>query len=453
MRILVLQFVPVRADRPVPRFDAQLGTLLRLLANRGHELTLLGLDRFDMSTVKQALARGLPQLVFADIAPVCVDPARRTLEYIDRREYLPVVAGGTYATVEPEAALSLPGVTAAAVGEPDASLVTYLERIQDPDLRQIVQGVWIRDERGLARPQLAALVEDLDSLPFPERDLFHAGVPSPATDELLIRVGRGCPQQCAYCTLPTIARAYHDPEAWVRYRSPENVLDEIDHVRRTNPDVRRIRFLDHSFALDEEWLYALLEVYAARCSLPFRCHLRANAATTSMVRALAGNGCRVADVEVVSASDFIRNDILRMELDEVQIRATLEALHANGIASRVVLYLGGPYESEASLAAAPELLRRLKPTYVDVRPYYPYPGTAARDLCREQGWLHARGEDQYAAGRCGTDMPACRPELVDAIIRRLRREWPAERAGGGWRHWSARLGQAVGRVFGHRRPR
>lgn len=448
----MFQFVPATRGRPVPRFEPQLGTLLALLRRRGHELALVGLARFELDKVKAGLAQCLPQLIYADIAPVCVDAARRTLEYIVQHEFLPVVAGGTYPTVDPAAALSLPGVQAAALGEPDASLVTYLERTKDPALSPVVHGVWLRDERGLARPQLPPLVEDLNSLPFPERELFAYAAAVRRSGTLEIAVGRGCPQRCQYCVNDRLAALYADHGTWVRRRAPGNVLAEIGLLREQYPEARRVRFLDHAFALDAAWLGEFLAAYRGRCGLPFRCHLRANAATEETVRQLAASGCVAADVEVISASDFVRNEVFRMNLSNAQILATFAHLRTAGVGSRAIVYLGAPYESQAALEETRELLHELRPDVVDVRPYFPWPGTGAHDLCREQGWLHPRGEEQYHADRAGIDMPACRPEVVERFVRRLRKERPTVVGEPWWRRWSSASRQALGQAFQKRRP-
>jgi len=433
VRILILQFVPEVRNRPVPRFEPQLATLLTLLKQRGHELSLLGTARCDVAAVKAALARALPQLLYADVSAVCTSAARRTLQYIHEHEFLPVVAGGEYPTVAPAEALSLPGVHAVAIGEPDASLITYFERMKDPAISQIVQGVWLRDERGLARPALPHLVEDLDSLPFGERDLFGYGDYVRRSGVIEIAVGRGCPQHCAYCLLPALARMYAGRGVWVRRRSPENVLAEIELLRQRYAGVSMVRFLDHAFALDADWLGQFLEIYRSRCGLPFRCHLRANSTSETGVRELAAAGCKLADIELISGSDFVRNEILEMDLAAEQIENTFAWLRTAGVRTRAVVYLGTPYESEASLEATRDLLRRLRPDLVSVRPYFPWPGTRAMETCRENGWLHSRGEEQYHDDKCGIDMPACRPELVARFIRRLRREFPSTLSEPWWR--------------------
>ena len=450
MRILVIQFIPATRGRRVPRFEPQLGTLLSLLEKREHTLSFLGLARFDLNAVKAALARTLPQLIYADISAVCVDAARRTLEYIEHHEFLPIVAGGAFPTIAPAESLSLPGVQAVAIGEPDASLVTYFERMKDPAVGQIVSGVWLRDERGTSQPDVPPLVEDLNSLPFPHRALFNYADHVREAGEIEIATSRGNPENCNHTLNERISRLYQGRGDWVRRRSPGNILAEIAQVRQRHEGVRTVRFFDQAFALDEEWLTAFLTAYKRQCDLPFRCHLRVQAADEGTVARLAEAGCRLADVEVMSSSYLIRYEIFGMDLSGEQIRACFTRLQAAGIRSRAILYLGAPYESEASLEETRTMLRDLKPDIADLRPYYPWPGSRARDLCQEQGWIHARGEEQYHNDRCGIDMPACRPDVVAAALRRLRAEFPAAIDEPWWRRWSQASRTALGQVFRRR---
>ncbi len=451
MRILVLQFIPSVRGRRVPRFEPQLATLVSLLERREHSVSLAGFARFELPRIKSALAQGLPQLVYADISAVCADTARRTLEYIERHEFLPIVAGGAFPTVDPDAALSLPGVQAAAVGEPDASLVTYLERIKDPAVGQVVSGVWLRDERGTTRPELPVLVEDLNSLPFAHRDLFDYAEHVRRTAQIEIAIGRGCPQRCAYCLNDRLAKLYTGRGTWVRRRAPGNILAEITHLRQRYPGVRLVRFLDHMFGLDDEWLTHFLTTYTRQCDLPFRCHLRANATPAETIRQLAAAGCQITDVEVISGSNFIREEIFQMDLSNEQIQDLFAWLKEADIRSRAIVYLGAPYESEASLDETRRLLLHIRPDAVDIRPYHPWPGTPARELCREQGWLHARGEERFHLGRGGLDLPVCRPNIVAAFIRRLRAELPVVLDEPWWRRWSIASRTALGQVLQRRR--
>jgi hypothetical protein len=142
------------------------------------------------------------------------------------------------------------------------------------------------------------------------------------------------------------------------------------------------------------------------------------------------------DVELISGSDFVRNEIFDMNLDGEQIAATFELLRAHSIGARVIVYPGAPYESEASLDETRDLLRSIKPDAADIRAYYPWPGTRAREVAEENGWLHARGEEQYHRGECGISMPACRPEIVHAFVKKLRHEFPSFPGESRGRRWT-----------------
>jgi radical SAM superfamily enzyme YgiQ (UPF0313 family) len=323
--------------------------------------------------------------------------------------------------------------------------------MKDPAAGQVVSGVWVRDERGLARPDVPHLVEDLNSLPFAHRNLFGYAEHVRRTGQIEIAIGRGCPEHCTYCLNQRFAALYEGRGVWVRRRSAGNILAEIALLRGRYAGVARVRFLDHAFALDAGWLAEFLTSYRQKCGLPFRCHLRAHAADEETVHRLAESGCELVDVEVISGSDFIRNEIFEMDLTGEQIRAAFRRLKTAGIRSRAIVYLGAPYESEASLADARALLLEIKPDMVDIRPYHPWPGTRAWELCREQGWLHPRGEEQYHADRTGIDMPACRPSVVTAFIRRLRSELPTRAEEPWWRRWSVASRAALGQVFQRRR--
>ncbi len=435
MRILIIQFARDKRKQPLPRFEPDLAVLLAVLKDRGHELSIVGQSHHHPEGVKKALASALPQLIYADISAVCLDVARRSLQFIQEHEFLPVIAGGEFASIDPSTSLSLPGVIAAVVGEPEASLVAYLQRQQDPAFRQVVQGIWTRDETGLARPSLPELIEDLDSLPAAEREMFDYRTQVQSSGEIEIAIGRGCSQSCAYCRNPVEARVQEAGERATRRRSPENILAELESLRRAYGPAARVRFLDHSFALDRDWLASFLRAYGRGSYGAFRCHLRANAVDAELVASLQHAGCAQADVDVISASDFIRNDVFQMELSNDQIEQTFSLLHKARIATRATVYLGAPYESEASLAHTAELLRVLRPSIAEIRPYFPWPGTAPAELARENGWLHPRGPEQLHADAPGLLMPACRPEVIQRFVRELRNEFRDRSNDPWWRRW------------------
>lgn len=100
------------------------------------------------------------------------------------------------------------------------------------------------------------LITNLDSLPFIDEDCylhqedFQRG--------LSLMTGRGCPFHCAFCHEGTHTRQ-------VRFRSVENVLQEIDaYLTKNDRDDLYILFTDDTLTLKPERLHELCQGLAAR---------------------------------------------------------------------------------------------------------------------------------------------------------------------------------------------
>jgi radical SAM superfamily enzyme YgiQ (UPF0313 family) len=416
-----------------------LGVLSAVLREQGHETELLAPEGVDVATLGETVNRFRPDILYADIAVTSPDLARRVLGYADRKYGLHTVAGGDFVTVEPEAALSFPGVQAIVVGEPERAFPAYLAAHLTGEPGDPVPGIWCRDEWRTVRTTVHPLTADLDELPLADRTLFDNGKTQADRTCLPVSVGRGCPLRCAYCPNERIAELYADQGPYVRRRSPDDVCDEIDELCLAYPATSRIRFQDHLFALDEQWLADFAKIYSQRCGVPFECHLRAQFVTERVADLLVAAGCVAADIDVVSGSNFVRNDILAMDLTDDQLIAAFERLRARGIKSRAVSLVGAPYCTEMSAGSLPGLHRRLAPDRHEVRVFHPLPGTRARDLCREAGWLTNRSEEDYTRQHSVLDMPNMPAATVDRVARRLRRKLAINGVLGFWE----RLGRIV----------
>jgi radical SAM superfamily enzyme YgiQ (UPF0313 family) len=110
---------------------------------------------------------------------------------------VPLLLGGTYATLMPAHALGVTGVERVVVGEGEMIVFDILSDILG---------------RGLDCPDIS--LNDLDSLPYPDFDLY------PELPYGVIQTSRGCPYECSYCASKIILPRF-------RRRSPGLVVDEI----------------------------------------------------------------------------------------------------------------------------------------------------------------------------------------------------------------------------------
>jgi len=105
-----------------------------------------------------------------------------------------------------------------------------------------IKGITFRDKGKILRNPDAPFIDNLDSLPVPDRDLLKE--PLRSFDILFPRIitGRGCPFKCAFCH-----EGFHG--GTYRMRSSENVLQEVDYLVKRGK-INYIRFLDDTFTVN-----------------------------------------------------------------------------------------------------------------------------------------------------------------------------------------------------------
>ena len=133
-------------------------------------------------------------------------------------------------------------VDAVVVGEAERNIVEIAERTENGKSFDGIKGVIFRRGKSIVANKPMPLIEDLDSLPFPDRDCVDL-ISYPNAFSVLS--SRGCPYNCVFCFKPVHGRAF-------RARSPKNVVDEIEFLLENYPRVARmienkINFADDVF--------------------------------------------------------------------------------------------------------------------------------------------------------------------------------------------------------------
>ena len=419
MRVLMVQFCDPRLSDPLPVFQHSTGVLAAMLKREGFSCSLVTLAGYQADRLKNAVIHRRPQYVLVDLASYSVAAAHRMIGEVAETFSLPVAVMGQYATVRPDRAISIPGVHALLIGEYEQAGVALLRAVRDGDDPSGADGLWIHTDAGLVKGGIGPLIEDLDSLPFPDRELFDYGRLVSAEGEASFKVARGCPHWCSYCANDWYMDLYADAGTFVRRRSVANVLDEVAEVICRYEGAESIAFYDHCFALDADWIAAFAEDYPRHCTLPYRCQLHLGGVTEELAAMLARSLCRCVHVHIGAGSRFIREEILSMHVSNGQIVQACRVLRQAGLHVAAEVFIGCPYESEITVEETLKLLRDAKVHEVHPRVFYPTPGARAAELCAENGWISGRSEDNYWTQHTVLDMPSLPAEHVNAVVRKF----------------------------------
>jgi len=194
-----------------------------------------------------------------------------------------------------------------------------------------------------------------------------------------IQTARGCPNQCVYCTYPSLEGRQH------RARSPESVVDEIIMLYK-DFGTRNFYIVDSLFNADEDHMIGVLEMLA-RLGLPvrFSCYLQPKISSAGIFRLLKAAGCVAVDFGTDSCSAAMLASIRKpFSIDDI-LKASLSCRKA-GIDFCHSLILGGPGETRESIIETIRMMDEIAPkAVIAMTGLRIYPGTEMHRIAIEEG--------------------------------------------------------------------
>lgn len=364
-------------------------------ANLG-PLALLGPTRDE---ILARIARFQPDLlavsVWTNLVPVLAEVARAARE----RLRVPVLAGGVHATMLPRRTLESGWADYLCVGEGEdviRELAGALERGKPTDS---IAGLWSRTPEGeIVEGPSRALRQDLDALPFPDRELFRReGV---AETALACNTLRGCPFRCTYCTNTALQDLHRErgEGRFLRRRSPASVVTELAEAKaRYRP--RSIAFVDELFALDERWIEELVPLYREHVGLPFWGNAYPLLVSDRMLRALRDAGCSELAMGLEVGSEPLNESIRARPMPTARVLEAARKIRAAGIHLYVDAIFGFPGETPADMWSTVELAADSRADSVKSFVFFPLPGTPLLRDCIERGLLTSEDVAAIEEGR------------------------------------------------------
>ncbi len=312
----------------------------------------------------------------------------------------PTVFGGVHVTVSPEAALQRPEIDYVCVGEGELALPALCAALEKGFQPDGVSNIWFRRGAKTVKNHVE-LLENLDALPPPDKDLFYAEYPGFIADSYSIVTGRGCPNACAYCHNNSVRRKYAAlgvKGQYVRRRSPASVTAELA-AARARYGFARVSFCDDLFISDKAWLAEFLPLYKAQVGLPFFCNVHPSHVDAESAGLLRQAGCSAVTIGIQTVSEKLRRETLGRAETHGEVRRALALLDAAGIFVYTNFIFGLPGQDEDELKAVAVFAARNPAGFHDVNWLRYYPGTRIADEAQAAGLLDAAGRAAVEDGR------------------------------------------------------
>ena len=245
-----------------------------------------------------------------------------------------------------------------------------------------VPGIAFRDDGHVRVTADARPIHDFDAVPLPAYDLLPSLDPyfisaracRPFT---IVYSSKGCPYACSFCT---VART-----TW-KYRSPENVLEELRYLQDRHR-IRTVSFFDETFTMSKKRVVALCEgMKQEGLHIRWYCNTRVHLVDADLLRLMRSAGCAGISYGVESGNQGILDSVSKQASvgqAEQAIRWAKEA----GIRTYCAFILGLPGETRETAQDTIRFALRALPNGAQFNVLAPYPGTELYETLRQRGVL------------------------------------------------------------------
>jgi anaerobic magnesium-protoporphyrin IX monomethyl ester cyclase len=279
------------------------------------------------------------------------------------------VLGGVHASALPEDILNTTtGLDYIIIGEGEFSFLEFCRRIIEENNVEDVKGLAFRRGKYIVLNPPQELIQDIDVLPFPDRDLLSFEKYPLA----VVQTSRGCPYSCIFCNI----NKFYGMK--IRLREPKRVVDECSLlVERYGRE--RIFFFGDAFTFKPDWTEELCEEITRRgLKFSWGCETRVDNVTPSLLKKMKEAGCN----EIQFGIDYGDEEVLHnlgkytsIGVIEDAVRWAKEA----GFFVDAFFIFNVPGEDEETMERTYNLIQRVPISAIEINLLTPYPGTTLWD--------------------------------------------------------------------------
>lgn len=256
-----------------------------------------------------------------------------------------------------------------------------------------VEGITYRDKGKVIVNGDRPLLENLDSLPWPDRkdfpieryqQAFYCGEKT-----ALLLSSRGCPFQCTYCLWPSTltSRRY-------RIRDPKKVVDEIEHLIKTD-GIDEVFFDDDEFTVNRKKVQEFCEEMIKRkIRIKWHCMGRVDVVDEKTLRMMKEAGCYQIFYGFESGSQKIL-DAVKKGITKAQTKAAVRMTKKAGMVCGGSFVMGSPQESRETVKETIGFAKGLGADWVQFTLAAPFPGTPMYRECKDKGLLETESWEDF----------------------------------------------------------
>jgi len=368
------------------------------LEQQGFEVDLVDAPASDMS-VEEALGRigeFDPAIVVVETSTPSIVSDVRFADMAAESERL-VFLVGTHPSALPEETLRMGNrFHGIVVGEYEKPLMELARAIDEGEDPSGVAGLCLRRPDGsILATGPSERLADLDSLPFVSSvyakhlDITAYSNPNALYPQVMIMGGRGCPHGCRFCVFPQTLQGRR-----FRFRSPENIVEEMLWVQANMPRVRAVFFEDDTISVDTQRLRTLASLMLEKgVTISWTSNMRADVDLETL-KLCRKAGLRTVCVGFESGSDRMLQNMNKGITSRMSREFAANAKEA-GILVHGCFMVGTEGENADTMRETLDLALEIDPDTAQFYPMMVYPGTESFQRAKDSGHIHAESWEDW----------------------------------------------------------
>lgn len=325
-----------------------------------------------------------------------IDEAWRIAEEV--KKFMPlttVVLGGVHPTIMPVESIVNSSIDIVVIGEGEQTMLELCIALRDKLPLEYVEGIYYKSgNQSFTVTKPRELIQDLDSLPCPARELFNFPQdykPGYFRREptATILTSRGCPGRCTFCNKSIFGSKF-------RMRSALSVVTEIVFLAGVY-GIKEFHISDDNFTTDKNRALEICDrLIDLKLDIIWACSngIRVDFVTQELLDKMKQAGCyRVAFGIESGSPEILKNINKNITLDKIE--NAVKMAKKSGLITVGFFMVGNYGETDKTINETIRFIRKIGLDYTQFTIATPYPGTELADQVAKNGTVFAKKWSDY----------------------------------------------------------
>jgi len=413
MRFLIINPFYSISETPSPPLG--LAYIAAALEREGIEVKILDFVVFPYSRqlLESVLKDFAPRIVGITAVTMTFDNAIKVIKDVKNiNPSIVTVMGGPHVTFCARDTMELfPELDFIVLGEGEDTIIELAEAVAGRGDVSGVEGIVFRGKSGIVDNGQRKKRVDVESLPLPARHLLPLGRYRALGMPVSMTTSRGCPFKCIFCVGRKMVGAR------VRYRNPQNVVDEMEYLGTLG--FHQINIADDLFTSNEHHCFEVCdEIIKRKLDIRWTSFARVDTVSERVLRRMKEAGCHTVSFGVESGNMQILKRI-KKGITLKQVTDAVKMCNESGVSPHASFILGLPGETPETLKETVEFGEKLKDMGVShgFHLLAPFPGTEVREE-KEKFDIRFLSDDwrDYHANRAIVETSSVTRQMLDDVV-------------------------------------